>query len=174
MDRIVSLELPSVYLRFKCIVQYALQSLEKYMQKSDVDDLQAILTHVSKSESGTDGWDIDNVRELLEAALEKTVTMPTNDFVSSWSKLEQKETEAKAFANPRGSKRGSSVSTEAFEETKEQSMVDGSPSNIISPAEAFDLASSLLEFVRLSEGWSFRELDKVVQNIMLDVLSTKE
>jgi hypothetical protein len=39
---------------------------------------------------------------------------------------------------------------------------------------ALDLTACLLEFVRLSEGWSFRELEKVVQNMLLEVLSTEK
>ena len=174
MDAIVSLELPNVILRLKYIVKCVMQLLGDHLDKNLATDLQDILHHFTQLPwTSSLNCDVHEFKEFLETALGRGISIADlNNFMSDFMGDVKAESLASGSedATPKSRrgrpKRGSSVPS-----AKEE--VDLAADLPVASHDCFNLCGCLFYFVCKSEGWSYREIEKVVQNMLVDVLSTE-
>eukprot|EP00602_Paraphysomonas_sp_CaronLab_P000190 CAMPEP_0185030898 /NCGR_PEP_ID=MMETSP1103-20130426/18026_1 /TAXON_ID=36769 /ORGANISM="Paraphysomonas bandaiensis, Strain Caron Lab Isolate" /LENGTH=679 /DNA_ID=CAMNT_0027566201 /DNA_START=356 /DNA_END=2395 /DNA_ORIENTATION=- len=160
MDRIVSMGLPDAHLRLQCVVRCAVRLLSTYMDNNTQTMLKTIDMYYGREDCEyLANSSNEAVRKFLEVSTGSTVA--ADDLCLDC--VEFAELSPETDIPP------------AREQTKKvkAKKQTGDESQSARERRNFNLFGCLALFARSSERWSYREIEKVIQNIQSDVLSTE-
>lgn len=171
MDRVVTLELPDASVRLTLLVSNTKDLLADYINDSITRGFLNTLSSCTNIplDACTEEAFCESIENLLGSEVNVASFLADGEMT--------KATPSKRKGRPRKSvskavdvDSGKQSEVEDNDSVKADSEVDGEES----VKEKFNLFRCLFHLVQCSEGWSHRELSKVIQNIHSEVIATEE
>ena len=161
----MSLDLPDPSLRLNHILQHSKSLLSMYMETAARNLLNDLCL-----------CDNYNIVDFNRVTFEEEIKKVVGDEIDVMPLLEDehvKPTQAKDDQKKkRGSKNAATTSSKSIDDSKKSGETDGDSHP--SPSISFNLLFCVFQTVMISDGWSYRELSKVIQSIQSSVIATEE
>lgn len=166
----MTLELPDASLRLTHIVRYSKMLLSGYMEETPKRQLDRLSAHGNIA--------LTSCNEKVFSAAVGAILGDMMDIIGGEDMAVEKlpaQTPVKRKGRPRkGASTPSTTSIETEQMTTQDKITDIDTSSKTTAPSRFNLLKCLLHLLQRSEGWSHRELAKVIQNIQSEVIATEE